>query len=68
VELQLKTYVTSLIRTVVPILVGNFLGWLATLGMVFPPDVKDSLAGLVILVVGALFSIAYYALVRWLEQ
>jgi len=68
VELQLKTYVTSLVRTVVPILVGNVLGWLTTLGLPLPEEVSTSLTGLLTLLIGAVFSIAYYALVRWLEQ
>lgn len=66
-EEQIKTYVTSLIRTVTPILVGNLLGWLASMGLPLPEEVKGNLSMLLILVTGALFTIAYYALFRWLE-
>lgn len=67
-EEQIKTYTTSLIRTVVPILVGHLLGWLALIGVPLPETVGPSLSGLLILVIGALLSIAYYALFRKLEQ
>lgn len=62
---MLSNFVTSLIRTYVPIGVGALLAWLATtLGVVIDPS---SQAGLVILAVGVL-SAAYYWLARILER
>jgi hypothetical protein len=67
-EEQIKTYTTSLVRTVVPILVGHLLGWLTLLGVPLPETVGPTLSGLLVLVIGAFLSIGYYALFRWLEQ
>lgn len=67
-EEQIKTYVTSLIRTVVPVLVGNLLGWLTLVGVPLPETVGPTLSALMILVTGAFWTIGYYALMRRLEQ
>lgn len=56
--------VASLIRTAVPGLVGLVVGWLATLGVILPPEAKDSL-GLLVAFVAAFL---WYLLVRLLEQ
>jgi hypothetical protein len=68
VELELKTYVISMVRTTVPVLVGGLTGWLTVAGVPMPEEFGASLTGLLTLLLGAVFTIAYYGLVRWLER
>jgi len=51
----------SIIRTVVPVIVGVLLGWAAKVGLNLPE-------GAVTQVVTVVITGAYYALGRWLEQ
>ena len=60
----MSDYVLSLIRTVVPVIIGTALGWLATKGLSLDNETQ---AGL-ITVLTALCIGAYYALIRKLEQ
>ena len=56
-------FATSLIRTIVPAVVGSLIGWLITLGITLPEHAADSLtAGIV-----ALSIALYYGAARWLE-
>lgn len=59
----MSNFVTSLIRTYVPIAVGAVLSWLAVRG--FELD-QNATEGLVIFLTGVLQA-AYYFVVRWLE-
>jgi hypothetical protein len=59
-----NNYLTSLVRTWVPILIGTALSWLAvTHGIVVDPDIQNQ----AVAVVTALVIGAYYAIVRWIE-
>lgn len=57
-------FVTSLIRTYVPIAVGAVIAWLAARGIDIDPAHADGLVAFL----AALFSGLYYSIVRWLEQ
>lgn len=61
----MNDFVTSLIRTYVPIGVGAALTWLATTFSIVVPD--DASAGLT-LFIGALFTAVYYLLARAVEK
>jgi len=62
---MLTNYVTSLIRTWVPILVGYALTWLGQhFHVVLSPNTSDQL----VLVAGGALSAGYYAVVRALEH
>ena len=62
---MLHDYVTSLIRTAVPVAVASVLAWLAsTAGIVLDSESSTGLT----LAVGGLAIAGYYALVRALEQ
>lgn len=54
----------SVIRTVVPALVGLVTSWLARSGLHLEASTADSLTLLLV----AVFTAGYYALVRWLTQ
>ena len=56
-------YLVSLIRTLVPVLIGTVVTWLATLGVTVTDDTK---LGLVTALTGLLIA-TYYAVVRFLE-
>lgn len=60
----MSNYVTSLIRTNVPIVVGTVLSWLATKGLNID---ESAAAGLVAGLTGVLISL-YYVVVRTLEK
>jgi hypothetical protein len=61
----MSDFVTSLIRTWVPIGVGAFITWLATnYNIVVPDDASSSL----VVGVAALVTAVYYALARALEK
>ncbi len=57
-------FVTSLVRTYVPIVVGSVVAWLATKGINLD---KDAAEGLTVFL-GALFSGVYYLVARLLEK
>lgn len=58
----MSDYVTSLVRTWVPVLVGSMLAWLAVnLGFVVDEQTQT---GIVLGLSGVLISL-YYAVVRW---
>lgn len=62
--MNFSDYLTSLIRTWVPVIVGSVLAWLAAkTGIVL----DENASGQVVLAVSAFFIGAYYGLVRWLE-
>lgn len=54
----------SLVRTVVPAVVGLVLSWFATADLQFDAEVTESLT----LLFAAVFTALYYALVRWLSE
>lgn len=66
-QLPLQTVVPSLIRTYVPLLVGQFLSWLVVLGLVpsgaFSADQQAALSA----VIGAVLTGVYYTAVRLAE-
>lgn len=51
----------SILRTVVPVVVGVLLGWAAKVGLNLP-------GGAVFEIVTVVLTAAYYALSRWVEQ
>ena len=57
-------FILSLIRTVVPIIVGSVVGWLGARGI----DVEPEAVGALTAGIGALAGAIYYAAARWLEQ
>lgn len=57
----MSDYVVSLIRTIVPTIVGSFLGWLASQGL----DLDDTA---VIPAVTGICIALYYAIVRKIEE
>lgn len=57
-------FILSLIRTVVPIIVGSVVGWLGARGI----DVEPEAVGALTAGIGALAGAIYYAGARWLEQ
>lgn len=57
-------FVTSLIRTWVPIIVGAVIAWLASRGIDIEPEQAEGLVAFLT----ALFSGVYYLVIRWLEQ
>lgn len=67
-ESQVNSLVTGFLRTFVPSLVGAFVGWLATLGVLIEPTATNALASGIILFAGALLTSAYYLVVRLLAK
>lgn len=51
----------SILRTVVPVIVGVLLGWAAKVGLDLP-------SGAVFEIVTVVLTAAYYAIGRWVEQ
>jgi hypothetical protein len=51
----------SIVRTVVPVVVGVLLGWAAKVGLNLP-------SGAVFEIVTVVLTAVYYALARWVEQ
>lgn len=51
----------SIIRTIVPVIVGVLLGWAARIGLTLPEGPLTELVTVV-------FTAAYYALGRWIES
>lgn len=60
----MQNFVTSLIRTYVPIIVGALVAWLVTVGVELDADTQ---AGLIVAMTGALQAV-YYLVVRLLER
>ena len=60
----MSTFVTSLIRTIVPMCVGALAAWLLQIGIGLPETAFTALEATLTVGLGA----AYYAGVRWLEQ
>ena len=60
----MSTFVTSLIRTIVPMGVGALAAWLLQIGVGLPETAFTALEGTLTVGLGA----AYYTGVRWLEQ
>lgn len=60
----MTTFVASLIRTVVPIIVGSVAAWLTKIGLDLDPEAYNNLGIWLTLI----FSSLYYALVRLLEE
>lgn len=56
----------SVIRTVVPMIVGAGVGWLVAKGLI-PESATEDLTGQATVVLTLLFSSAWYAFARWLE-
>lgn len=54
----------SIVRTLVPVIVGQIAAYFATLGVVLPEDVMAA----VTVVLGFVFTSVWYLAVRWLEQ
>lgn len=59
----MSTFITSLIRTIVPMVVGRLLALLVSVGIVLPDGVAGDLEATLTLALAA----GYYALVRWAE-
>ena len=57
--------VISIIRTFVPVLVGQIITWLATQGVL---DTTGEISSLLITTFTLLFTTIYYAIVRLLEE
>lgn len=62
------TLAASIIRTVVPILLGGFISWLATMGIQFDPATSEAIVNGTIILLSALVMAAYYVVVRIIEQ
>ena len=60
----MSTFVTSLIRTIVPMCVGALAAWLLQVGIGLPETAFTALEATLTVGLGA----AYYTGVRWLEQ
>lgn len=60
----MNDFVTSLIRTYVPIVVGQFVAWLSLKGVELDPATVVSLTA----TVGGLLSALYYVVIRLLEK
>lgn len=54
----------SIVRTLVPVAVGQLIAWLATLGMTVPEDVETALT----VILGFVVTTVYYVAIRFLEQ
>lgn len=60
----MNSFVTSLIRTYVPIAVGAVIAWLATLGLQLDAEAQS---GLIVFLTGISQAI-YYFIARWIER
>lgn len=60
----MNSFVTSLIRTYVPIAVGGFIAWLATLGLQLDAETQTSL----IVFLTGISQALYYLVARWIER
>lgn len=54
----------SIVRTIVPLAVGQLVAYLVTLGVVVPEDVESALT----VILGFVFTTIWYVAVRFLEQ
>ena len=60
----INAQIISIIRTFVPVLVGQIITWLAAQGIL---DATGEISGLLISMLTLVFTTAYYAIVRLLE-
>jgi uncharacterized membrane protein (DUF441 family) len=60
----MNSFVTSLIRTYVPIGVGAVIAWLATLGLQLDAETQTSL----VIALTGIIQAAYYFIARWIEK
>lgn len=60
----MSDFVSSLIRTYVPLAVGSVVTWLASVGIILPEEASSALAA----TLGGLAAAVYYAAVRLLEK
>ena len=61
---MINSYVTSLIRTYVPLGIGVLVTWLASLGI----DIDSTASAALVAGIGAVVAAAWYALARLLEK
>lgn len=54
----------SIVRTIVPVAVGQLVAYLVTLGIVVPEDVESALT----VILGFVITSVYYIAIRFLEQ
>ena len=54
----------SIVRTIVPVIVGQVAAYFATIGVVLPDDVMAGLTA----ILGFAFTTVWYLAARWLEQ
>lgn len=59
-----KPSMPSFVRTIVPVLVGQIIAYIATLGIVVPGDVETALT----VILGFVATTLWYTIFRWLEQ
>ena len=59
-----KPSTPSIVRTIVPVVVGAIVSYLATLGVTLQEDVMAALS----VIITAAATAIYYIVVRWLEQ
>lgn len=59
-----KPSTPSIVRTIVPVAVGQVVAYLVSIGVVVPEDVEAALT----VILGFIFTSVYYLAVRWLEQ
>lgn len=59
-----KPSTPSIVRTIVPVAVGQIVAYLVSIGVVVPEDVEAALT----VILGFIFTSVYYLAVRWLEQ
>jgi len=61
---EFNTQVVSLIRTIVPLIVGQILTWAAAQGII---DSTGQVSALLIVILTTAFTTAYYTIARYLE-
>ena len=59
-----KPAAPSIVRTIVPVAVGQIVAYIATLGLVVPDDVENALT----VILGFIVTTVWYVVVRFLEQ
>lgn len=61
---MINSYVTSLIRTYVPLAIGVLVSWLASIGI----SIDSTASAALVAGIGAVVAAAWYALARLLER
>lgn len=59
-----KPAAPSIVRTIVPVAVGQIVAYIATLGLVVPGEVENALT----VILGFIVTTVWYVVVRFLEQ